>query len=157
MSIKKPVHPGEVVSEILESQGWINKKDSKFFYAAKWWDKVFFIENDKILALCNGECDMDYAIAFGLSKYYPFTGISFWINLQKDYDECLEKIREDMAEIYNQACQLKANVEFEKQLRNAHNNAHNIDSENEFRRKTTAFEKISDFCRMKGIKLNRDS
>ena len=77
MTIHEPLHPGEIINEILIEGAGLTVTD-----AAKHLD----VNRTTLSRLLNGHAGISADMALRLSKLFPNTEIAFWMNLQRDYD-----------------------------------------------------------------------
>jgi antitoxin HigA-1 len=89
MTIHKPLHPGEIIREIL-----IEGANLSVIDAAKKLD----VNRTTLSRLLNGRAGISADMALRLSKLLPNTDILLWMNLQRDYD--VWQIRKHSKEIY---------------------------------------------------------
>lgn len=82
MTIHDPVHPGEIVNEIVIEGAGLTVTE-----AAKRLD----VNRTTLSRLLNGRAGISADMALRLSKLFPKTDITFWMNLQRDYDIWLVK------------------------------------------------------------------
>ncbi|HLB42265.1 MAG TPA: HigA family addiction module antitoxin [Gammaproteobacteria bacterium] len=90
MSIYNPLHPGEIVAEIL-----INGAKLSVTQAAERLD----INRATLSRLINGHAGISSEMALRLSKLLPNTDMVLWMNLQRDYDIWLAKKRSNKIHI----------------------------------------------------------
>lgn len=87
--MKEPLHPGQILLEILKADGYMNISGEFIFLGDDntcWAEKSFNIPQDKLTALIIGEIDIDNLMAYKISKRLRNSDMAFWLNLQKDYD-----------------------------------------------------------------------
>ncbi len=84
MPIHNPLHPGEIIYEILIEGARLSITD-----AAKQLD----INRITLSRLLNGHTGISAEMALRLSKLLPNTDMTFWMNIQRDYDIALTKKR----------------------------------------------------------------
>lgn len=77
MNMYKPLHPGEVVREILIVGAEITVTE-----AANQLD----VNRTTLSRLLNGNIGISPDMALRLSKLLPNSDITLWMNLQRDYD-----------------------------------------------------------------------
>ena len=77
MSIHEPLHPGEIVREILIEGAGLTVGNAA--------DKLK-VDRTTLSRLLNGHADLSPEMAYRLSKLLPKTDVIFWLNLQRDYD-----------------------------------------------------------------------
>lgn len=82
MTIHKPLHPGEIINEILIEGAALTVTE-----AAKRLD----VNRTTLSRLLNGHAGVSPDMALRFSKLFPNTNIAFWMNLQRDYDIWLVK------------------------------------------------------------------
>jgi antitoxin HigA-1 len=75
--IHNPLHPGEIIEEIL-----IEGAGLSVTTAAKLLD----VDRSTLSRLLNGHASISQEMALRLSKLLPNTDMTFWMNLQRDYD-----------------------------------------------------------------------
>ncbi len=86
MTIHEPLHPGEIINEILIEGAGLTVTD-----AAKRLD----VNRTTLSRLLNGHAGVSADMALRFSKLFPNTDIAFWLNLQRDYDIWLVKKRQN--------------------------------------------------------------
>lgn len=94
---KKPVHPGDVVKDLLLVNGCTaacfkdGYKDGKLYTSVlnikKACELLELGDEDGIKQLLKGNYDIDYMMAGKLAKVIKGTDILFWMDLQEKYDE----------------------------------------------------------------------
>jgi addiction module HigA family antidote len=89
MTIHEPLHPGEIIREILIEGANLSVVD-----AAKKLD----VNRTTLSRLLNGRAGISADMALRLSKLLPNTDILLWMNLQRDFD--VWQIRKHSKEIY---------------------------------------------------------
>lgn len=72
-----PLHPGEVIKEVLIDGAGLSVTD-----AATKLD----VSRSALSRLLNGHSGISPDMAFRLAKLLPNTDITMWMNLQRDYD-----------------------------------------------------------------------
>lgn len=77
MTIHEPLHPGEIVREILIEGACLSVTD-----AAEKLD----INRTTLSRLLNGHSGVSPDMALRLSKLLPKMNMTLWLNLQRDYD-----------------------------------------------------------------------
>lgn len=77
MAMHNPLHPGEVVYEILIEGAGLSVTEA----AAK-----LEINRSTLSRLLNGHSGISPDMALRLSKLLPKTSMLLWMNLQRDYD-----------------------------------------------------------------------
>jgi len=76
MSIHNPLHPGEIIKEILIEGACLSVTE-----AAEKLD----ISRSTLSRLLNGRSGISPDMALRLAKLLPNTDIAMWMNLQRDY------------------------------------------------------------------------
>ena len=71
----RPVHPGEILSEELETLG----------LSANALAKALDVSLDRVTAILNGQQSVTADIALRLARYFGMTP-QVWLNLQKTYE-----------------------------------------------------------------------
>jgi addiction module HigA family antidote len=82
MPIHNPLHPGEIIHDILIEGAKLSVTD-----AAKKLD----VNRITLSRLLNGHTGISAEMALRLSKLLPNTDMAFWMNIQRDYDIALTK------------------------------------------------------------------
>ncbi len=82
MPIHNPLHPGEIIHDILIEGASLSVTD-----AAKKLD----VNRITLSRLLNGHTGISAEMALRLSKLLPNTDMVFWMNIQRDYDIVLTK------------------------------------------------------------------
>lgn len=77
MTIYEPLHPGEVIREILIEGANLSVTDAA---------SQLGVNRTTLSRLLNGNAGVSAEMALRLSKLLPNTDIRFWMNLQRDYD-----------------------------------------------------------------------
>ncbi|OGO95143.1 MAG: addiction module antidote protein, HigA family [Coxiella sp. RIFCSPHIGHO2_12_FULL_42_15] len=77
MTIYQPLHPGEIIKEILIDGAQLSVTE-----AANKLD----VNRTTLSRLLNGHAGISSDMALRLSKLLPNTDIVFWMNIQRDYD-----------------------------------------------------------------------
>ena len=77
MTIAKPLHPGEIIREILIEGAGLSVKE-----AAEQLD----VSRSTLSRLLNGRAGISADMALRLSKLLPQTDITMWMNLQRDHN-----------------------------------------------------------------------
>ena len=77
MPIHKPLHPGEIIREILIEGAGLSVSQ-----AAEQLD----VNRTTLSRLLNGHAGISSDMALRLAKLLPNTDIYFWMNIQRDYD-----------------------------------------------------------------------
>lgn len=77
MPIHSPLHPGEIIQDIL-----IDGANLSVTEAAQ----KLGVNRTTLSRLLNGHAGISADMALRLSKLLPKTDIVFWMNLQRDYD-----------------------------------------------------------------------
>ena len=96
--MKKPMHPGKILKKITDELhcGWIATGISPLEAI---YNMTYIPEVD-LENLLNAEIDVDYLLAYKLGANIRGTDMAFWLKLQKDYDDYMERMREDVCEIF---------------------------------------------------------
>ena len=84
MNIHKPLHPGEIIEDIL-----IKGANLTVTEAAAQLD----VSRTTLSRLLNGHIGISSDMALRLSKLLPNTDMVLWMNLQRDYEICLANKR----------------------------------------------------------------
>lgn len=82
MPIHNPLHPGEIVHDILIEGAGLSVTE-----AAEKLD----INRTTLSRLLNGHAGLSAEMALRLSKLLPNTDMTLWLNLQRDYDIWMTK------------------------------------------------------------------
>lgn len=83
MTIYKPLHPGEIIKEILIEGAALSVTDAA---------NKLGVDRTTLSRLLNGHAGISADMALRLSKLLPNTNIVMWMNLQRDYDiSCIQK------------------------------------------------------------------
>ena len=82
MPINSPLHPGEIITEIL-----IHGANLSVTKAAK----KLGVHRATLSRLLNGHAGISAEMALRLSKLLPKTDMLMWMNLQRDYDIWMAK------------------------------------------------------------------
>ncbi len=77
MPIHNPLHPGEIIYDILMESAGLSVTDAA---------KQLGINRTTLSRLLNGHAGISAEMALRLSKLLPNTDMVFWMNLQRDYD-----------------------------------------------------------------------
>lgn len=77
MAIYTPLHPGEIIKEILIEGAGLSVTQAA--------DKLG-INRTTLSRLINGHMGISPDMALRLSKLLPHSDIALWLNLQRDYD-----------------------------------------------------------------------
>ncbi len=77
MTIHNPLHPGEIVKEILIEGAHLSVGETA---------ERLGVNRTTISRLINGHMGISPDMALRLSKLLPNTDIELWMNLQRDYD-----------------------------------------------------------------------
>ena len=77
MTIKDPLHPGEIVREVLVEGACLSVTE-----AAEKLD----VNRTTLSRLLNGHSGISPDMALRLSKLLPNMSMTLWLNLQRDYD-----------------------------------------------------------------------
>lgn len=77
MSMHKPLHPGEIVSEILIDGAALSVTDAATHLG---------VNRTTLSRLLNGHIGISPEMAIRLSKLLENTDALLWMNLQRDYD-----------------------------------------------------------------------
>jgi len=77
MPIHNPLHPGEIVKEILVDGADLSVTDAA---------EKLGISRTTLSRLINGRMGISPDMALRLSKLLPNSDITLWMNLQRDYD-----------------------------------------------------------------------
>lgn len=85
MNMHNPLHPGEIIREIL-----ITGANMTVTEAAQ----RLSVSRTTLSRLINGNIGISSDMALRLSKLLPNTDIIFWMNIQRDYDVWLVKKKE---------------------------------------------------------------
>ncbi len=79
MTIHNPLHPGQIVRSILvEEEG--------FGISITELSEKLGVNRTTLSRLLNGHAGISADMALRLSKLLPNTDMTFWMNLQRDYD-----------------------------------------------------------------------
>ena len=82
MPINYPLHPGEIVYEILIEGAGLSVTDAS---------RQLKINRTTLSRLLNGRAGISAEMALRLSMLLPNTDITLWMNLQRDYDIAMAK------------------------------------------------------------------
>lgn len=82
MVISNPQHPGEIIKEILIEGAKLSAKEAS---------ERLKINRATLSRLLNCHAGISPEMALRLSKLLPNTDMTFWMNLQRDYDIWLTK------------------------------------------------------------------
>lgn len=77
MTIHNPLHPGEILQEILLVGAGLSVTTAA---------KLLNVDRSTLSRLLNGHAGISPEMALRLSKLLPNTDIVYWMNLQRDYD-----------------------------------------------------------------------
>ena len=77
MPIHNPLHPGEIIYELLIEGAGLTVTDAA---------KRLSINRITLSRLLNGHIGISTEMALRLSKLLPSTDMALWMNLQRDYD-----------------------------------------------------------------------
>lgn len=77
MPIHKPLHPGEIVEEILIQGAGVSVSAAA---------EMLGVNRSTLSRLLNGRAGISPEMALRLSKLLPNTDMALWMNLQRDYD-----------------------------------------------------------------------
>ena len=77
MTIHNPLHPGEIVKEILLDGANLSVTDAA---------EELKVNRTTLSRLINGHIGISPDMALRLSKLLPNSNIELWMNLQRDYD-----------------------------------------------------------------------
>ena len=77
MPIHNPLHPGEIIYDILMEGAGLSVTDAA---------QALGINRTTLSRLLNGHTGVSAEMALRLSKLLPNTDMAFWMNLQRDYD-----------------------------------------------------------------------
>ena len=77
MPIHSPLHPGEIVHDILIEGAKLSVTEAA---------KKLGINRTTLSRLLNGHAGISAEMALRLSKLLPNTDMALWMNLQRDYD-----------------------------------------------------------------------
>jgi addiction module HigA family antidote len=77
MAIHNPLHPGEIIKEILIEGAGLSVTEAA--------DKLG-VNRTTLSRLINGHMGISPDMALRLSKLLPNSDIALWLNLQRDYD-----------------------------------------------------------------------
>ncbi len=77
MTIDKPLHPGEIINEIIIEGAGLSVAEAS---------KRLDVNRTTLSKLINGHAGISPDMALRLSKFFPNTDIKFWLDLQRDYD-----------------------------------------------------------------------
>ena len=77
MTIHNPLHPGEIVKEILIEGAHLSVGETA---------ERLGVNRTTVSRLINGRMGISPDMALRLSKLLPNTDIELWMNLQRDYD-----------------------------------------------------------------------
>ena len=77
MTIHKPLHPGEIVKEILIEGAELSVNEASM---------RLDVNRTTLSRLINGHIALSPDMALRLSKLLTNTSMSMWMNLQRDYD-----------------------------------------------------------------------
>lgn len=109
MSIKEPMHPGKILKDIMMEKGYckyfdddeiIDGEDKKIVSAQLVYNDLNLYSYNFTKKLLNGESDIDYIVAYKLGLSIDGTDMAFWLKLQKDYDDYLSHLREEVRETF---------------------------------------------------------
>lgn len=82
MTIHNPLHPGEIIHEILINGANLSVKEAA---------QKLKVNRVTLSRLLNGHSGISPEMALRLSKLLPNTDMIFWMNLQRDYDIWIAK------------------------------------------------------------------
>jgi len=77
MPIHNPLHPGEIVYDILVEGAGLSVTEAA---------RKLGINRTTLSRLLNGHAGISAEMALRLSKLLPNTDMTLWMNLQRDYD-----------------------------------------------------------------------
>jgi antitoxin HigA-1 len=77
MPIHNPLHPGEIVYDILIEGAGLSVTEAA---------EKLGINRTTLSRLLNGHAGLSAEMALRLSKLLPNTDMTLWLNLQRDYD-----------------------------------------------------------------------
>ena len=77
MSIHNPLHPGEIIHDILMEGAGLSVTEAA---------QALSVNRTTLSRLLNGHTGISAEMALRLSKLLPNTDMAFWMNLQRDYD-----------------------------------------------------------------------
>lgn len=77
MPIHNPLHPGEIVYDVLIESAGLSVTDAA---------KKLGVNRTTLSRLLNGHAGISAEMALRLSKLLPNTDMTLWMNLQRDYD-----------------------------------------------------------------------
>jgi antitoxin HigA-1 len=77
MTIHNPLHPGEIIYEILIEGAKLSVTEAA---------NKLEVHRTTLSRLLNGHVGISAEMALRLSKLLPNTDMEFWMNLQRDYD-----------------------------------------------------------------------
>lgn len=89
MPIHQPLHPGEIVKEILIDGAGLSVTEAS---------EKLDVNRTTLSRLLNGHAGISADMALRLSKLLPKTDITFWMNLQRDYD--IYEVKKHQKEIH---------------------------------------------------------
>lgn len=75
--IHKPLHPGEIVKGVLIEGAGLSVTEAS---------EKLEVSRSTLSRLLNGHSGISPDMAFRLAKLLPNTEMTFWMNLQRDYD-----------------------------------------------------------------------
>lgn len=77
MTIHTPIHPGEIVREIIIEGAGLSVTDAA---------NKLGVNRTTLSKLLNGRAGISSEMALRLSQFLPNTDMVMWMNLQRDYD-----------------------------------------------------------------------
>lgn len=77
MPIHNPLHPGEIIYDILIQGAGLSVTEAS---------KKLGVNRTTLSRLLNGHAGISAEMALRLSKLLPNTDMALWMNLQRDYD-----------------------------------------------------------------------
>ncbi len=77
MTIHNPLHPGEIVHNILIEGAGLSVTEAAHKLG---------VNRTTLSRLLNGHTGISAEMAFRLSQFLPNTDMTLWMNLQRDYD-----------------------------------------------------------------------
>jgi addiction module HigA family antidote len=77
MPIHNPLHPGEIIYDILIENAGLSIVEAA---------KKLGVNRTTLSRLLNGHAGISAEMALRLSKLLPNTDMTLWMNLQRDYD-----------------------------------------------------------------------